>query len=183
MEELSACIYAGFPHLGSTDDPHGVQHTPKAECFFLRKASLTFIQFSKRFTMLLRNQGIGISVLSKKVVPHRLYRNRVGFSLKSTLREQTRLCPKWVPYNHDSSENLSQKHSHTAWVTAPQCYTVPRRWSLLKHDLIHLLAPSYAPALPGNPRPKPMSNNDHLEPGSRVTCTEVNLSIRCKVNC
>ena len=42
MEELSACIYAGFPNLGSIDDPQGVQHTPKAECFFLRKASFNF---------------------------------------------------------------------------------------------------------------------------------------------
>lgn len=62
MEELYTCIDAGFPNLGSTDDPHRGQQTPKAECFFLRKASLAFTQVLKMLTTLLRNKGITIPV-------------------------------------------------------------------------------------------------------------------------
>ena len=62
MGELYTCIYVGFPNLGSTDDPHRAQQTPKAECFFLRKASLAFIQLLKTLTTLLHNKGICISM-------------------------------------------------------------------------------------------------------------------------
>ena len=76
-----------------------------------------------------------------------------------------------IPHNLGSSDNLSQGRSHTAWVTAPQCYTVPRGWSLLKHNLFHHLAHSYAPcpSWESNPFPHPpISDTNYLEVDWRI---------------
>jgi len=76
-----------------------------------------------------------------------------------------------IPHNLGSSDNLSQGRSHTAWVTAPQCYTVPKGWSLLKHNLFHHLAHSYAPcpSWESNPFPHPpISDTNYLEMDWRI---------------
>lgn len=151
------------------DNTHWVQQTPKAECLFLGKASLAFIQFSKRLMTLRCDKGIGISG-QKTTVPHQVYTSLVDKPSGANV-----VPSQGLPHNPGSSDNLSWGHSQPAWVTDLQCYrpeTVGfvKAWPDSPVSPLHFIS---VPALPGN-QPS-VTDSNSLGPGWRIKCPERKL--------